>query len=382
MSIKIAISSFAWVAALFVSLAFCHTPAQAHRIRPVVVTVTPLEADRYEVKLVTNLEALLAGISPKHADTDDAPNALLYNDLRALPADELKSRFEQFAPSWLAKIEIQFDGARAQPQLAGVTVPAPGDLAVARLSTVRLVVPLPDGARTISWRYPADLGPSVLRVKQADSGELATNWLEAGSASPPIPLSGAEPKSTSALFVEYGRLGFIHILPEGLDHILFVLGLYLLSTQLKPLLVQVTAFTVAHSLTLGLGLYGVVQLPSSIVEPLIAASIVYVAVENLVTSKLHPWRPMVVFCFGLLHGLGFASVLQDIGLPRADFVTGLIAFNVGVEFGQLSVIALAWVATGFWFSTRPWYRSRVVVPASAAIAFIGLFWTIERVFTG
>lgn len=380
MNNKTAISCFVWVAALLVSFAFCHTPAQAHRIRPVVVTVTPLEADRYQVELVSNLEALLAGIAPKHEETDDAPNAMVYNDLRALPADALQSRFEQFAPSWLAKIELKFDGNRAQPQLADVTIPAPGDLALARLSTVRLVGALPDGARTISWRYPADLGASVLRVKQADSGELATNWLEAGSTSSPVPLSGAEPKSTSALFVEYVRLGFIHILPEGLDHILFVLGLYLLSTQLKPLLVQVTAFTVAHSLTLGLGLYGVVQLSPSIVEPLIAASIVYVAVENLMTSKLHAWRPMVVFCFGLLHGLGFAGVLQDIGLPRADFVTGLIAFNVGVEFGQLSVIALAWAATGYWFSQRPWYRSRIVVPASATIALIGLFWTIERVF--
>ena len=342
--------------------------------------MTPLESDRYQVELVANLEALLAGIAPKHEETNDAPNAIVYNDLRALSADALKSRFEQFAPSWLAKIELKFDDSRAQPQLAGVTIPAPGDLALARLSTVRLVGALPDGARTISWRYPADLSASVLRVKQADSGELATNWLEAGSASPPVPLSGAEPKSTSSLFVEYVRLGFIHILPEGLDHILFVLGLFLLSAQLKPLLLQVTAFTVAHSLTLGLGLYGVVQLSPSIVEPLIAASIVYVAVENLMTSKLHPWRPMVVFCFGLLHGLGFAGVLQNIGLPRADFVTGLVAFNVGVEFGQLSVIAIAWAATGFWFSLRPWYRSRIVVPASATIALIGLFWMIERVF--
>ena len=114
-------------------------------------------------------------------------------------------------------------------------------------------------------------------------------------------------------------------------------------------------------------------------EPLIALSIAYVAIENLMTRDLHPWRPVVVFGFGLLHGLGFAGVLQEIGLPRADYVTGLIAFNIGVEFGQLAVIAIAFLTTGLWFRSQPWYRARVVIPASAAIAFMGLFWTVERV---
>jgi HupE / UreJ protein len=132
--------------------------------------------------------------------------------------------------------------------------------------------------------------------------------------------------------------------------------------------------------SLALGLYGIINVSPKIVEPLIAASIVCVAVENLVTDKLHAWRPIVVFCFGLLHGLGFAGVLHEIGLPRADYVTGLIGFNIGVELGQLAVIALAFAATGLWFRARPWYRTRVVMPASLAIALVGLFWTFERIF--
>ena len=146
-------------------------------------------------------------------------------------------------------------------------------------------------------------------------------------------------------------------MPLGLDHILFVLGLYLLSVRLRPILIQVTSFTVAHSVTLGLGLYGVVSVPPSVVEPLIAVSIVFIAVENFLTDRLTPWRPYLVFGFGLIHGLGFAGVLHEVGLVRDDFINGLIAFNVGVELGQLAVIALAFLVTGLWFRKKPWYRT-------------------------
>ncbi len=177
---------------------------------------------------------------------------------------------------------------------------------------------------------------------------------------------------------QYLALGFEHILPKGTDHILFVLGLFLLSCRLKPLLWQVTAFTVAHSITLGLAMYGVIRLPPSVVEPLIAASIVFVAVENICTSELKPWRPFVVFGFGLVHGLGFSSVLLSLGLPRQDFATALVAFNGGVELGQLTVIAAAFLVVGGW-RRRHWYRKAIVIPASALIAATGLFWTVQRV---
>ena len=101
--------------------------------------------------------------------------------------------------------------------------------------------------------------------------------------------------------------------------------------------------------------------------------------ENIFTQKLHVWRPIIVFVFGLLHGLGFAGILTEIGLPPSDFILGLIAFNVGVEFGQLAVIALAFLVVG-WFVNKPWYRSRVVIPASLAIAAMGAFWFVERTF--
>lgn len=177
----------------------------------------------------------------------------------------------------------------------------------------------------------------------------------------------------------YVRLGFLHIIPKGLDHILFVLGLFFLGNSLRALLWQVSAFTAAHSVTLGLSMAGVWQVPGEIVEPIIAASIVYVAVENILTDKLNPRRTTLVFVFGLLHGLGFAGVLGEIGMPPGEFVTALLTFNVGVEVGQLTVIALAFALVGG-VRNRRTYRPWIAVPASFAIGLVGVYWTIERIF--
>ena len=200
--------------------------------------------------------------------------------------------------------------------------------------------------------------------------------LDSVAAAPPDAPVIAEP-SRWEWARRYVVLGFVHILPRGTDHILFVVGLFLLGNQFRPLLMQITAFTVAHSLTLALAMYGVFQLSPRAVEPLIALSIAFVALENIFTAKLHRWRLFVVFGFGLIHGLGFASVLTSIGLPRKEFVTALVTFNAGVELGQLSVIALAFLVVGWW-RERSWYRQRIAMPASGLIAAIGVFWTFQR----
>jgi len=186
--------------------------------------------------------------------------------------------------------------------------------------------------------------------------------------------------SRTEIFWTYLQLGFTHILPLGLDHILFVLSLYILEPRLKPVLWQATAFTVAHSITLGLAMYGVVKPPTAIVEPIIALSIVFVAIENIITSRLNPWRLAIVFGFGLVHGLGFASALTGLGLPQKDYFGSLISFNVGVELGQITVILLAWALVGRWAANKVWYKARVVVPVSIVIGLVAAYWTVERVF--
>ena len=173
-------------------------------------------------------------------------------------------------------------------------------------------------------------------------------------------------------------VGFQHIIPKGLDHILFILGLFFLAGGWRRLLLQITGFTVAHSLTLGLSMYGIVSVPAAVVEPLIALSIVYVAVDNLYASTLARWRIMVVCVFGLLHGLGFASVLAEIGLPQERFLLDLALFNIGVELGQITVIALALLCVG-WFKRQAWYESIIAYPATIAIAGTGAFWFLKRI---
>jgi len=137
---------------------------------------------------------------------------------------------------------------------------------------------------------------------------------------------------------------------------------------------QVSAFTLAHTVTLALDALGHVSVPAQIVESSIAAWIVFVALENILANTLSRWRPVVVFGFGLLHGPGFASVLGDFSLPADQFVPALIGFNVGVELGHLTVIAIAFLTIGYWFGDKPWYRTRI------AIAAVGAWWFIEWVF--
>jgi hypothetical protein len=185
--------------------------------------------------------------------------------------------------------------------------------------------------------------------------------------------------ATDTVFL-YIKLGFEHIIPLGVDHILFVLSLFLLNPKLKPVLLQATAFTVAHTVTLGLSMYQVINPPAYIVEPIIAISIMYVAMENILSKELKKTRIGIVFLFGLIHGMGFASVLGELGLPKESFLTSLLMFNVGVEIGQISIIVAAYFLLGKFFGDKPYYRKYIVIPISVVIFLIATYWTIERIF--
>lgn len=181
----------------------------------------------------------------------------------------------------------------------------------------------------------------------------------------------------AAIFTSEVKRGFLHVLPMGLDHVLFVLGLFLMSRKWKPLILQITTFTLAHTITLWMASAGWVKLPPSVVEPIIAASIVFVALENLVRRDYSHWRLLVVFIFGLIHGLGFAGVMATRLDSTGSLVTGLLGINIGVELGQLAVIAIAFLAT-CWIANQEKYRKYVVVPGSILIALAGVWWVVER----
>jgi len=203
--------------------------------------------------------------------------------------------------------------------------------------------------------------------------------LSFGSQAHTINYELAQLSQTDVTWV-YLKLGFEHIVPLGVDHILFVLSIFFLSNRLSTIIWQATTFTLAHSITLGLAMYGYIEPLPAVVEPIIALSIFFVAVENILVGELKPSRLGIVFLFGLVHGMGFAGALSELGLPPSSYLSALVSFNVGVELGQLAVILAAYFLVGRWFSKETWYRARVVIPVSTAIALIALYWTVERTF--
>lgn len=315
--------------------------ANAHEVMPAIADMTQVD-DQLEFEVSANLESYVAGIDlATVSNTNDAAEADTYDTLRALPPAELEARFAAFWPEMAQRITIEIGGAMVTPELVGVEIPAVRDIELIRPSVLRFTAAIPEGAETVVVGWDRAFGTLVIRQMGVEAPY--DGFLEAGALSDPITLSGGDQAGPLQTFINYIPVGFDHIVPLGLDHILFVLGLFFLSTQLGPLLWQVSAFTLAHTITLALAALGYVSIPGSIVEPLIAASIAFVAIENITSRGLSRWRPLVVFGFGLLHGLGFASVLGEFGLPPGSFVPALIGFNIGVELGQLAVIAVAFL---------------------------------------
>ena len=341
--------------------------ARAHELGTLRTTVTFEKSGRYRADVLIDREHLPPGFSkagalrPRSGAIRGVPAGTPEDVLRILAA--VADASEPF-----------FDGRPADRDRLEWIEPDPN---AAELH-LRLSGPIPGGARAFAWTSRARLGTFLLTLRTEGEETPQRMWLEGGETGSPVLLrASVVPPTRKEVIAQYLRLGYTHILPKGTDHILFVLGIFFLARRIKPVLIQVTAFTIAHTITLALTIYGVVSLRPAIVEPLIALSIVYVAVENLFTDELNPWRVALVFAFGLIHGMGFAGVLSELGLPRSEFLPALVSFNVGVEAGQLTVILAAFLAVGA-LRNKAWYRPRVVVPASLAIAAVGLFWALER----
>lgn len=172
------------------------------------------------------------------------------------------------------------------------------------------------------------------------------------------------------------KQGFLHVLPGGLDHVLFILALFFLQRKWKLLLLQSLAFTAAHTLTLGLTAAGILAPKSNGVEALIALSIAVLALENLFRKECSPWRIIMVFGFGLIHGMGFAAALSSLLTPGESFLGRLIATNLGVELAQVAILGTAWILTAKWHDS-PRYET-VRKGLNIAIAIIASLWLIER----
>ncbi|MDH5392753.1 MAG: HupE/UreJ family protein [Gammaproteobacteria bacterium] len=381
--------SQALLTAIAMCLLFSTQPASADIVKPALIEISIFSKGQYRVEIRTSLEAMMTGIDARYKNTQDSPNSEAYDKLRAMPADELLKAFEAFKPRVYKEIFLKFDGQKTDLNISAIKIPEPGYLKVPRTSLITFEGMIDKDAASVIWYFPQSFADNAVRLRQADETQQKwhwSNWQWLRKDQPSKPFSLTEvfnPPSLMDTIQTYTGAGFDHILPKGLDHILFILGIFLLSLKLRPLLWQVTMFTLAHSITLSLSMLDVISLPSNIVEPLIALSIAYIAIENIFArdhdEKARKSRLIIVFAFGLLHGLGFATMLADFGMPDDAFATALISFNIGVELGQLFVVTAAFLAVGLWFGHKSWYRQAIIIPCSLMIAVTGLYWTYDRI---
>ncbi len=359
-------------------------------VKPALIEISINQTGEINIEARVSIEALLTGINSKYKDTKDAPNEAEYDALRKLQSDDLKIHFEEFSSQFLEQVILKSHknkndgGNKLSLEIADIKIPEPGYTKVPRISVIKLIGMIELDQSYISWYYPAAFGDNAVRLQQVNNKNKTYHWsewqwLKNNQASDLFSITEIiAKKELSKTISEYIVLGFKHIIPRGLDHILFILGLFFFSASFKPLFWQVTMFTLAHTITLGLTMNGVISIPSSIVEPLIALSIAYIGLENILSKKLKNSRLLIVFLFGLIHGLGFASVLSDFGMPANAFMTALISFNIGVELGQLAILIGIWLLIGYWFKNKNWYRTSISIPCSLLISIIAIYWFIQR----
>jgi len=269
---------------------------------------------------------------------------------------------------------VMADGVRVVLSPGVPLVNADGQIEIPMVGT------LPDSSAAITWQSRWIYGTYPMSVTRGNASTETVYWIDGQAMSDEIPVHGHG--THVATLSRYVRLGFEHILPKGLDHILFVIGLFVLTPRFRSLLAHVTVFTLAHSLSLALAIGGLISIPASIVEPLIAVSIAYIGIESLRRRTMSSTRLWVVGAFGLLHGLGFAGVLADLSLPSGQWLTALAGFNLGVELGQVAVLIGAAFVMAAWRVTTSLSDQTLRLPASAAITVMGLYWFFARVWSG
>jgi hypothetical protein len=394
-----------WIATFACLLGLGTLCARAHNMTITQVVATFDRPGILVVKIDLDLTRLLG--SPEG-----------YFALSADPPDAQRQAIERLLPTILAGLQLHVGEPPLPLILQDFRIPRLSasdydDPATDKFTTLNFIAVLPSSGDPLYLAVPDDAQieyPVAFTIQIPSAKISETTFMEQGTnSSDPFPWADSAPRAGSEIpalpaaappragvpraadsaerkvealpwtrqLPMYFRLGFHHIVPEGLDHILFVLGLFFLGITWRKLLFQTSVFTVAHATTLFLSTYGIFSLPGRYVEPAIALSIAFIALENVFSPRLSPARLAVVFCFGLIHGLGFASSLSTVPFPKHQFIVALLGFNFGVDFGQIFVIALAFLAVG-WYRNRPWFRSRIAIPCSVAIAAIGVFWAIQR----
>ena len=369
---------------LSIVLLFQITAASAHELRPAIIDIGVLDdaSDQLTIDLTFSGEAFLADIDLSTlSDTDDSANAAVYDALRALPPQVLAARIDSSFATLAETFTIMAAGRPLPVELATIEVADEVDSELARDTRLRLRSPLPGTDEAISIQWQPAMGALLVRQMGAGSNPEYSDYLPSGGTSQAFTLDRASDIALTSVITKYIHSGIIHIVPAGLDHILFVIGLLAYGLSWRGLIFQVSLFTVAHTITLAAASLGLISVPGSIVEPLIALSIAWIGIENIMkkSGRVAVSRSAVVFAFGLLHGLGFASVLADFGLPQSAFIVALVSFNLGVEIGQLIIVIPIFFLLRTLKLREPQFRRGFQIPVSAVISAIGIFWFFERV---
>jgi len=350
--------------------------AAAHESRPSVAEIV-INQDRVQIEMEIDIDAQILDLNLSDPDDlNNGPTVDEYLDLLDTPQEELIERWKARWPDLSQQITLLVDGNRQELTLDGIEYEALDFFETQRFGLATISAPLDHPDAQIKFGWAAELGMLVVRHQTEEGGFWGL--LPLGELTPALTRSGTNAAQNAWLYV---RIGFEHIIPKGADHILFVLGLFFFSLRWRVMVLQVSAFTVSHMITLALASTQILRVSPAVVEPLIALSIAVIAIENIWGKGVFNMRRLaVVFAFGLLHGLGFAGVLAEFMDGSTNFLSTLILLAIGIELGQLAVLALAFVALGLTFGKQVWYRKFIAVPASVVIALVGLYWGVERIF--
>ena len=355
-----------------------HTVA-AHEINPAILNYTVFNT-RIELEVRLTAEAILSGIDLSGAENAaEHENSSIYSELRALTAESMEQRLIASWPDISHELRINVDGSLLPLRLLDISVVANSNIDLARDTVLRLEGEIPPNSRIFSIVWPVRFGPFAIRdAKGGPDGYSA--FVAAGAGSPSISLNTRNFFSSIEPLTHYIMTGFIYFVSQGLAHVLFILVLFLYSPHIRLLLLQLAFFTLAHTLTFASAMMGIIGVDIHIVEPLVAAAVALIAAENL-TRRFYDVdvrRIVIIFCFGLLHGLGFAGAFGNGGLHSEDFFMSAAGFNIGVQLGQATIIAVAWLFAGILFQRHSWHCRKITAPLCAGILGISLYLTVER----
>ena len=377
---KIIKLSLFFIIAFFINL--FSTVSISHEIKPSIADFT-YDENYLNIKIRLNAELILSNIdASKISNTNSSSLSDIYDKLRILDKIELEELFKSSWQEISTNIDIKINNETKKINLINIEVKDIKNFEISRDTHIYLQVLLNNNSEYFTFSWIKKYGPIILRENSNHKleDELFTEYLQSGIESDQFSFNEKNFKNRLNSFIKFFVLGVQHIIPKGLDHILFIFGLFLFSSSLKKLITQITIFTIAHSITLIFVSLSLMKINPQIVEPIIALSIVYVGIENIFKNYVKEYlRYVVILFFGLLHGLGFALVLSDIGYRSTDLFINLISFNIGIEVAQISIVLVLYLLVASNFAKNKNYRMFFQVPSSILISSIGLYWFFERI---